>query len=384
MRLLFTTLREKSHFLPLTPFIEACHRQGHEVAVSAPPDFGEQVAKTGAEFLPFGHPGDEGLKPIWGRMREASREEGTRIAAGELFAGACAGAAIPGLIEILGRFRPAFVLRESLEFAAAVAAEKMGIPHVRVAICAQGAESELLGFAAPWVDAHRRAVGLRPDPAGDRIRDEPVVTLFPPSFEPNEVAPRRILRFRGPRAEPPPLPDWWAGRQGPFVYATLGTVTGGFDTMRAVYRRVLDVLVDMPVRALLTIGSSLPMETLGEIPGNVHVERFVPQESVLPHAAAVFGHGGSGTVIGALAAGVPQVVAPMFADQPYNAARVAAIGAGLAVPSLETGSSEVRNALERVIHEASFRTAAQAMAREIAGLPLVDDVVGKLASLVGS
>src|SRR5882672_1936747 len=106
MRLLFTTLREKSHLLAMTPFIEGCLRRGHEVAVVAPPDFGDRVAATGALFLPFGHPGDEGLRPIWTRFREVPREELARMAIGELFAGACAGGAIPGLMETLDRWRP--------------------------------------------------------------------------------------------------------------------------------------------------------------------------------------------------------------------------------------------------------------------------------------
>ena len=55
---------------------------------------------------------------------------------------------------------------------------------------------------------------------------------------------------------------------------------------------------------------------------------------ILGEAAVVVGHGGSGTTLEALAAGVPQVVAPLFADQPYNAARVAVVGAGV-VSSLD-------------------------------------------------
>ena len=49
----------------------------------------------------------------------------------------------------------------------------------------------------------------------------------------------------------------------------------------------------------------------------------------MPHAAAVVGHGGFGTTMMALAAGVPQVVVPLFAfDQTINAERVAASAPG--------------------------------------------------------
>jgi hypothetical protein len=58
----------------------------------------------------------------------------------------------------------------------------------------------------------------------------------------------------------------------------------------------------------------------------------VPQQDVLPDAALVVCHGGSGTTFGALAAGVPLVFVPMFADQRPNAERVEELGAGVVVP----------------------------------------------------
>ena len=51
-------------------------------------------------------------------------------------------------------------------------------------------------------------------------------------------------------AEPHHLPDWWPGRQGPFVYLTLGTVTGRFEMVRAAYRALLDGVAALPIRAL--------------------------------------------------------------------------------------------------------------------------------------
>jgi UDP:flavonoid glycosyltransferase YjiC (YdhE family) len=372
MNVLFTSLREKSHFIPLLPFIEAFQKRGHTIAVAAPIDFAERVAATGAEFFPFGHPGDEGLRPIWMRLRDAAPVDATRIAFGELFAGACAGAALPSALETIQRWRPAIVVRESCEFAGFVAAEKLGVPHLRVAISARGAEDEVRTYAAAAVDAHRRSVGLSPDPSGERIHAEASLSLFPRSFDALETEPAELIRFRAERKQALPLPSWWGERQGPFVYVTLGTVAGGFDKLHAAYRLALDAVADLPIRVLLTIGSDLPQESLGEVPPNVHVERFVPQDDVVPHAAAVLCHGGSGTVVGALAAGVPMVVAPMFADQPHNAARVAAIGAGLAMPTHDVTAAQLRAALTRVLQEASFREASQRIAREIVTLPPVD------------
>ena len=124
-------------------------------------------------------------------------------------------------------------------------------------------------------------------------------------------------------------------------------------------------LGDLPVRVLLTVGRGLD---LGEVPANVHVEQWVPQADVLAHAALVLCHGGSGTTLGALAAGRPLVVVPLFADQPYNAARAGIVGAGV-VASVDT----LRRAVERVLADDSYAAAARRVAEEMRALPPVDE-----------
>ncbi|HEU5263782.1 MAG TPA: nucleotide disphospho-sugar-binding domain-containing protein, partial [Gaiellaceae bacterium] len=95
---------------------------------------------------------------------------------------------------------------------------------------------------------------------------------------------------------------------------------------------------------------------------------------VLGHAAAVVGHGGAGTTLGALAAGVPLVVVPLFADQPWNAARVAAVGAGIVAPV-----DGIRAAVERVLGEESYAAAERRVAAEMREHPHVDEYVAERA-----
>jgi hypothetical protein len=114
---------------------------------------------------------------------------------------------------------------------------------------------------------------------------------------------------------------------------TFGSVVGGLPEAGAVYRAALQAAGTLPVRVLLTVGSTFDPATLGPIPANAHVEPWVAQEDVLAEAALVICHGGSGTVLGALASGVPLVVCPLFADQSANAGMVQDAGAGVVVTS---------------------------------------------------
>jgi MGT family glycosyltransferase len=168
------------------------------------------------------------------------------------------------------------------------------------------------------------------------------------------------------------------------VYVTLGTVMGNMDESKSLFTVLLDGVRDLPIRVLLTIGKDLPLSALGDVPPNVRVERFVPQDDVIPHAAAVVCHGGSGTMLGTAAAGVPMVVVPMFADQPQNAERVAAVGAGLALPKGGATPEGIRAALTRVLAEHSFRDVARKLAKEIAALPVTDEVVTELERLANA
>ena len=114
----------------------------------------------------------------------------------------------------------------------------------------------------------------------------------------------------------------------------------------------------------------------------------MPQQDVLGHAAMAVVHGGSGSTLGAIAAGVPLVVVPLFADQPENARRVAAVGAGLSVePDREAPDATedpLRSAIETVLGDPSYRERARALADELRAQPPVDDAVPLLESLARS
>ncbi|HEY6479644.1 MAG TPA: glycosyltransferase, partial [Streptosporangiaceae bacterium] len=129
-------------------------------------------------------------------------------------------------------------------------------------------------------------------------------------------------------------------------------------------QRAADALGRLPVRGLVTTGPAVDPAAI-RAPANVDVRRWVRHADVLPYCSAVLTHGGHGTVIKALAAGVPLVVAPLGRDQPDNAARVVRAGAGLRV-SRKASAADLRNALGRVLDGPGFRAAARRMAATLA------------------
>ena len=131
----------------------------------------------------------------------------------------------------------------------------------------------------------------------------------------------------------------------------------------------------------MTIGRAADPAELGQLPPSVHVEQWVPQADVMPHASAMIGHGGAGTTLAALAGGVPQVLLPVFADQPINAARVAEFGAGLALDMSPDGLGRLGAALRELLEDPRYRTASERVADEIASLPPVDEAVDLLEAL---
>lgn len=392
-----TTRGSSGHVGPLAPFGAACRRSGHEVLVAAQRQHQGNVERTGLPFAPVGEPPPEVWMPRLAEFSQLSFDAANETMVGEFFGRLDTAAALPALSRIAEEWRPDVIVRESWEYASTLVAERYDIPLARVALGLMTVEEQSIGWVAGAVDAARAEVGLPPDPAGDRLRDTPYLTMLPEALEdPAVPGPRATHRFRPPAAAAAaPLPDWWPGNGDPLVYLSFGSVTAGthLPYYPALYRAAVDALAPLPVRLLVTVGEPRELDELGPLPPNVHVERWVPQEAVAPHAAAIVCHGGRGSTLGALEHGVPLVVLPLFSfDQAANAAAVARAGAGialdaergargaLALPAATTVDG-LGTAVRRVIADDGYHRAAQAIADAMHRLPPVEAAVDVLAAI---
>jgi UDP:flavonoid glycosyltransferase YjiC (YdhE family) len=379
MRVLITTTGSAGHLGPLIPFADAIRDAGGDILMATRESTAAQVRAAGYDVRSFGEAPDDQRGPIFAAARGLSSDEANALVVAEVFAGMDARAALPGVLGICADWRPDVVLSEVSEFAGGLAAAHLDLPAVGVAITQASVEQRVIEPTTAALHKVRTDLGLNaPNGAGSAY-----FTLFPAVMEdPVLPGPAHVKRFRehdGPAPEP--LPDWWDGAGEPLVYLTFGSVAPQMDFFPGVYRAAIDALAGLPIRLLVTIGRDRDPAELGAVPANVHVERWVPQRDVMPHAAVMVSHGGSGTVRAGLAASVPLVVLPLFADQPYNAARVDALGAGIALAEGPAGIAGMADAVRAVLADHRYARQAAAVAAEIRTLPTVDVAAGIVREL---
>jgi UDP:flavonoid glycosyltransferase YjiC (YdhE family) len=139
----------------------------------------------------------------------------------------------------------------------------------------------------------------------------------------------------------------------------------------------LEALADEPVRVLLTTGGGAQPRS-GAAPPNATVVEWVDYVAAMQRASLVVCHGNHGTVVRALAAGVPVVVSPAMADDAEHGARVAWSGAGLMLPRCLLGRAALRATVRRVLLDPKFGERA----RRIATSPEAGDGAQRAVELI--
>jgi UDP:flavonoid glycosyltransferase YjiC (YdhE family) len=363
VRFLFSCMPWEGHFRPLVPLAHELVRRGHDVVFAAAGDWAPVVEAEGFRLLPAGLSQAEGraeTDPLWAEVLRLPPEDRRPLSFATIFARVHAPAKLPALVDVARAWEPDAIVFDSCDLAGPIAAAVVGVPVVNHSF---GVMLPLaaLEAAREHVDPLWRRQGLEPRPHAGAFGGL-FVDLAPPTFA-WEAPQGKVVRMRpAPDATGSP-PEWLAELEPPLVYVTMGTV----HNQPELFRPLLDALGAARGHrsALVTLGRHGNPDALGPLPPRVRVDRFVPQAHVLPLAAAVVCHGGSGTTLGALAQGLPLVLVPQGADQFDNAERAEAAGAALVLRPGEVTGDEVRAALERVLGEPSFAEAAGAIAREI-------------------
>jgi UDP:flavonoid glycosyltransferase YjiC (YdhE family) len=205
----------------------------------------------------------------------------------------------------------------------------------------------------------RTGLDLPADPNARRLLDVPQISYFPESFEQPAWRGSPILRVR------PNLSESRLADREPCVYITFGTEIVGMPFFPALARDAVTAVEKAGLRSVLAVGHADVSEFADM--GDVRIERWVNQDELLPRVQAVICHGGAGTTLGALTAGTPIIAVPFFADQPFNAERIAATRTGFNVSPGEHLAERLNSALHEVLTNPPG--GCEFMADEIRSLP---------------
>ncbi|WP_433056997.1 glycosyltransferase [Dactylosporangium sp. CS-033363] len=357
MRFLFAFAGGNGHLQPLLPLARAAAARGHAVAFTGRPG----VLPKEFEGFPAGADAPNERRPLLRLDREREEREFR-----DGFAGWIARERAATTRAVAQAWRPDVVVCDEGDFGSMIAAESLGLPHASVVVLAAGTFGRPGGLAER-LDENRAAHGLAADPDLAMLDRHLVISPVPPSFRPAACTMQ-------PMPPVPPKPT-----DPPTVYLTLGTI---FNTESGdLFARLLAGFRTLPVQLIVTVGAAIDPAELGEQPGNVRVERYVPQADLLPRCSAVVSHAGSGTVIGALAHGLPMVLVPMGADQPDNADRAAALGLGVVLDAVDATPADAAEALRTVLTEPSYAAAAATMRKEVEAMPTPEETLTRLEAL---
>ena len=242
------------------------------------------------------------------------------------------------------------------------------------------------GGALPPVNVARERLGLAPLGSIFDLFANPdrVLVLSSLAFDFPATALPGNVRYAGPQFDDSARETGWdapwsADDRRPLVVVSLSTT---YQRQERLLQRVIAALTEMDVRALVTAGPAVDAQTFGAS-GNVVLRPYVPHDLVMPHADLVVTHGGHGTVLTALAHGVPVLCMPMGRDQGDVAARAVWRGAGLSI-SARSKPEAIRKAIARMLADPSYRDGARRVAAGIVRADGEVPVIDELESLAGA
>ncbi len=226
------------------------------------------------------------------------------------------------------------------------------LPHPLRRLYWLAVDAAAYALLAPSLNRVRAGLGLSPVRRVFRwwLSPDLVIGLFPAWYaapQPDWPPQLRLAgfgRFDGVREELPEDVRMFCEEGPPPIAFTLGT---GMTHAAGFFRTAVATCDALGARGLLL--TKYPDVIPTRLPPQVRHSAFAPFRKLLPLCGAVVHHGGVGTTAAALESACPQLVLPLAWDQPDNAARVAGLGAGLALGSRHRSSKHMTHALARLM-----------------------------------
>ena len=275
---------------------------------------------------------------------------------------------VDGVMRLAEQWRPELIVQSGLQSAGLVAAGKLGVPLVDHGFGfarSAGAHDRWQAAMAETFDKYR--VTTLPQRTAS-------LDVVPPSLldEPPMGWSMRYVPYNGGGTLPPFLFD---RPDRPLVAVTLGTVAPAMSGIGPV-ERIIALAPEVDADFVVALGD-VDTSGLGPLPSNVRITDWLPLNALLRISSALVHHGGSGSTLGALAAGVPQLALPSGADRYINADAVHNGGAGLRADENDLDAALIT----QLLGDDKLRDTARAVSAEIATLPAPTEIAERIVAL---
>ena len=375
MRVLVTSLSGHGHLFPLVTTGWALRAAGHDVLFATG---GDMTAVSGTGLHSYDVAPDLDIQSLFGGGNPAAAFSSTKTRqnfepdenhpAFRFFHGLAEGM-VAGLVELVASWRPDVVVYESMHAIGLLAAVVNDVPAIRHGIGVAHPIETVQQMSKLNMDIFERyGITELPHPDAD-------IDVAPPSMSVSEGAwPMRYVPYNGGGV----LPAWLTEQPTlPRIAVTLGTVAPNVTGLGPI-ERVLAAARSIEAEFVLAIGNT-DTSSLDKLPDNVRLAGYVPLGPLLATSTAVIHHGGAGTTLTALDAGLPQVVVPQGADQPMNAAAVDKRGTGVSVTDEDLGVELIK----RLLTDTGLRTAAEEVRAEMHAMPTPGDLASRVTKNFG-
>ena len=384
MRILVSTAPGVGHLLPLFPVARAARDRGHEVVIAGGASLMSIIAGAG-----FRHEtvGPATIGEMFAGLPDLSglpARERALVTMPKVFCERIAPAIADGVSELIDHWRPDVIVHEDMDFGSGIVAEQEGIPHVVVQVTAWRPKIQAIGKAAlgPLRERHGLPRDVPPEGLYGRLflTTRPLALRDPEAPLPVVTAELRPIADDREAGDDATSQDAFPRRDGRTrVAVTLGTVN---NAQVALMRTLMDGAVAAGAHVVVALGAD--PKSLSPVPPGVVVHAYIPMSRLLPAADIVVYHGGSGTMLAALAAGTPMVIVPLAADQPDNGDRCEAAGVARILSPVGIDAAVVSESIKAIVADLGYRRGADEIAAEIAAMPGPGSAVERIESIVAS
>lgn len=373
------------HINPSVGLVSELLARGERVIYYAGEDSRQQFEALGATFRTY--------RPFFEYQHSAATAKNLGTAAFMMIDHAeCA---LTGLVAIMEKDRPDYILYDSCCMFGKYIAQRLGVPGICLVTTIVSSPVllmsdpvllgkvilDILTISPRVLEARRRLIGLL-NSVGLGYRNivhhgfdifinegELNIVFLGNAAQPMPKLLNRRYKLVGasiPEGRDPPMdiPGGW-GSTHPLVYVSLGTV---HNLKHDFYLKCFEAFADLPCKVIMSVGKHVDIPSLGPIPANFLVRNRVPQLDVLKRAQVFVSHGGMNSINESTYFGVPLVMVPQQFEQAFNARRICRQGAGVMLKSGRITPHALRSAVQTILADPRYKQNADRLSRDIRSL----------------